>query len=106
MGTVLDMNIGKNPHVAGVQPSPIARCRTGAAVKEAFIGDIGVGPLINPDEGGPCRLGHRQRLDRAIGSTFTPTGNPDARRTASVITAMQAAVSGPSSSGLTKGISP
>ena len=56
---------------------------------QALVGDVGVGPLVDADEGGAGRLGHGERRAwRALARTLMPIGRPTSRRTRSAITAM------------------
>ncbi len=55
MAAVFDMAVGKHPDMLGAQLAAIAQGFGGSAFYKAFVGDIGVGPLINPDKIGSAR---------------------------------------------------
>ena len=51
----------------GAQPRAIAHRARRLALDEALIGDIGIGPLVDADEGGAGRAGDRERRDGGVG---------------------------------------
>ena len=66
----------------GVQHGAVAGGEGGGALDDPLVGDIGVGPLIDPDEAGAGGLRHRERLHGTIGEdvhTGRQTGGPPHR---------------------------
>ena len=106
VAAVLDVDVGEDADIFGAQERAVAHRLGRAALHEAFVGDVGVGPLVHPDEGSPARDRRGEGRHGALASTLTPTGTPVARRTRSVTTAMAGRRLGADVLGLEKGMSP
>ena len=66
MATVLNVAIGKNANMFSAQHTAVAQRLSGRPFYKSFVGDIGVGPLVDADEIGASRQGDRHCRDRRV----------------------------------------
>ena len=50
VGAVLDVAVGEDGDVVGLEQGAIAQRRRRGALDDALVGDVGVGPLVHPHE--------------------------------------------------------
>jgi hypothetical protein len=69
---MFDVSVRENADAPRLKRAPIAHRFRGGAFDQAFVGDIGVGPLIDAHEMRACRARDRQRLEGGVGQDINP----------------------------------
>ena len=81
MATVLNVAIGKNANMFSAQHTAVAQRLSGRPFYKSFVGDIGVGPLVDADEIGASRQAIAIAGIAALARTLMPSGTAKRSRT-------------------------
>ena len=76
VGAMLDMRVGENLYVPRLKQAAVTHRFRGRAFDQALVGDIGVGPLIDPHEARACRACNRESVKGGVGQHVDPNRQP------------------------------
>ena len=76
VSTVLDVSVRENLHALRLKRAPIAHRFRSRAFDQAFVGDIGVGPLIDANETRARCARNRQSVQGRVGQHVDPDRQP------------------------------